>query len=126
MNEPPPRLRLAATVLSTPDANALAGFYRELLGWNEVRAEPGWVVLRPADGAAGLSFQTVTAYRAPVWPERADEQQMMLHLDIQVSDLAGAERRAVELGACLADHQPQAGVRVLLDPDGHPFCLFES
>jgi hypothetical protein len=45
---------------------------------------------------------------------------MMLHLDIGVRDLAAA----VELGAALPSHQPQADVRVLLDPAGHPFCLY--
>lgn len=30
------------------------------------------------------------------------------------------------MGASVADHQPQAEVRVMLDPDGHPFCLFAS
>ncbi|CAN5836641.1 hypothetical protein BH24ACT6_BH24ACT6_16980 [soil metagenome] len=30
---------------------------------------------------------------------------------------------AMALGATLAEHQPQANVRVLLDPAGHPFCL---
>ncbi|MGB7237372.1 MAG: VOC family protein [Rhodococcus sp. (in: high G+C Gram-positive bacteria)] len=33
-------------------------------------------------------------------------------------------RWATEQGATLADHQPQVGVRVMIDPDGHPFCLF--
>ncbi|WP_232821653.1 VOC family protein [Desertihabitans aurantiacus] len=28
------------------------------------------------------------------------------------------------LGASLAEHQPQKDVRVMLDPDGHPFCLY--
>jgi hypothetical protein len=27
-------------------------------------------------------------------------------------------------GATLADYQPQDDVRVHLDPDGHPFCLY--
>ena len=31
---------------------------------------------------------------------------------------------AVEAGATLAEHQPQQGVRIMLDPAGHPFCLF--
>jgi hypothetical protein len=31
---------------------------------------------------------------------------------------------AVELGARQADFQPQDDVRVMLDPDGHPFCLY--
>jgi len=26
----------------------------------------------------------------------------------------------------LAKHQPQQGVRVMIDPEGHPFCLFEG
>jgi hypothetical protein len=30
------------------------------------------------------------------------------------------------MGATLAQVQPQDDVRVLLDPDGHPFCLFLS
>jgi hypothetical protein len=31
---------------------------------------------------------------------------------------------ALALGATLAAHQPQEEVRVLLDPAGHPFCLY--
>lgn len=33
---------------------------------------------------------------------------------------------AVEAGATVAEHQPQEGVRVMLDPAGHPFCLFSG
>jgi hypothetical protein len=49
---------------------------------------------------------------------------MMMHLDIGVSDLDAGARWAVECGATVADHQPQDDVRVMLDPEGHPFCLF--
>ena len=31
---------------------------------------------------------------------------------------------AVELGAEEAEFQPQDDVRVMLDPAGHPFCLY--
>jgi hypothetical protein len=51
---------------------------------------------------------------------------MMTHLDIAVEDLAAAVAWAVEAGATLAGYQPQENVRVLLDPAGHPFCLFEG
>lgn len=34
------------------------------------------------------------------------------------------DRPAVELGATVAGYQPQANVRVLHDPVGHPFCLY--
>ena len=49
---------------------------------------------------------------------------MMAHLDIRVDDLDAAVAYAVESGATVAEFQPQGGVRVCLDPDGHPFCLF--
>ena len=35
------------------------------------------------------------------------------------------EARALALGAAAAPNQPQADVRVMLDPAGQPFCLFE-
>ena len=44
------------------------------------------------------------------------KQGMQLHLDIEVSDLAAATEHALELGATLAEFQPQDDVRVLLDP----------
>ncbi|UBU14161.1 VOC family protein [Nonomuraea gerenzanensis] len=117
-------MRLSATVLETPDANALAAFYRALLGWEVADEEPGWVVLRPPGGGAGLSFSTDPQYVRPTWPARPGAQQMMAHLDIEVDDLAGSSARAVELGATVAEHQPQQDVLVHFDPDGHPFCLF--
>lgn len=48
---------------------------------------------------------------------------MAMHLDIGVDDLAEAVAWAVEVGATLAEAQPQEHVRVMLDPHGHPFCL---
>ena len=50
----------------------------------------------------------------------------LLHLDFHVDDLREACVHALRVGARLADFQPQPDVRVLLDPDGHPFCLTES
>jgi hypothetical protein len=49
---------------------------------------------------------------------------MQLHLDVQVTDLPGSVEDAVALGATLPGFQPQEDVRVLLDPAGHPFCLY--
>jgi len=48
----------------------------------------------------------------------------MLHLDVAVDDLEVAVTASVALGATIADYQPQDSVRVLLDPEGHPFCLY--
>jgi catechol 2,3-dioxygenase-like lactoylglutathione lyase family enzyme len=119
-----PTLRLSGIVLDSPDPRALAAFYQRLLGWPIGTDEPDWVTLRSPDGGAGLSFQTERAYRRPVWPAGPGDQQMSVHLDIGVDDLDAACAHAAQVGAVLADHQPQDDVRVHLDPDGHPFCLF--
>ena len=118
-----PKMTVVSTVLDSPDPPALAEFYHRLLGWPYGDREPGWVTLRPP-GSTGLSFQLEERYRRPVWPSTEDEQQMSLHLDIRVEDLDAAVAYALSLGAELAEFQPQEGVRVCLDPDGHPFCFF--
>ncbi|MFI0790339.1 VOC family protein [Streptomyces lydicus] len=119
-----PRFSLATVVVDCPDAQALAGFYRVLLGWEVKLSEADWVLLRNPEGGTGLSFQSEPDYRPPAWPELPAEQQKMLHLDIRVDDLDEAEAYTVALGAARAAWQPQDDVRVLLDPAGHPFCLF--
>ncbi len=119
-----PRMTLTATVLDAPDASELAAFYRRLLGWTIRTDEPGWVTLRAPDGGAGLSFQTETAYVRPTWPAGPGDQQMMMHLDIEVEDLDAAGAHAIAAGAVLAEYQPQDDVRVYLDPAGHPFDLW--
>jgi catechol 2,3-dioxygenase-like lactoylglutathione lyase family enzyme len=119
-----PAVTLTATVLDAPDARALAGFYQRLLGWPIGRDEPDWVTLRPPGGGAGLSFQTEGTYVRPTWPAGPGDQQMQMHLDIEVDDLEAAGALAVTAGAVLADYQPQDDVRVYRDPAGHPFCLW--
>lgn len=118
-------MRLAGTVLSTPDATALASFYEQLFDWKRLVDEPGWVIVRGESGTA-LSFHHDDHYVPPTWPSVPGEQLMMVHLDIATDDLDAAVARAIECGARLAEHQPQDDVRVMLDPDGHPFCLFSS
>lgn len=121
-----PRMFIAATVLGTPDPRGLASFYSQLLGWPITWNEPEWVMLKPPDGATGLSFQLEETHEPPVWPQVPGKQQMMMHLDIAVDDLESAVAWAVQCGATVASFQPQEKVRVLLDPAGHPFCLFPA
>ena len=121
-----PRFTLAGIVLDSPDAQALAGFYERLLGWQRQQDEPGWVKLGAPAGGPGLSFQSEPKYVRPVWPSRTSDQQMMVHLDIAVDDIEMSGAHAVAAGAVLADFQPQDDVRVYLDPAGHPFCLFRA
>src|SRR5215213_5044820 len=118
-------MRVKSIVLGAPDPRALAAFYQRLLGWELGSDEPEWVTLNAPEGA-GLSFQLESAHVRPVWPAGPGDQQMQIHLDIAVDDLAEAGAHAESAGATLAQFQPQDDVRVYLDPAGHPFCLFVS
>lgn len=121
-----PRIQISAAVLGAPDARLLATFYERLLGWPITVDYGDWVMLRHPSGGTGLSFQTEPGHVAPVWPARPGEQQMMIHLDVGVDDLGNGVSWATDAGAVLADFQPQDDVRVMLDPAGHPFCLFQT
>ena len=103
----------------------MADFYGRLLGWEVTNRDGrGWVAMRDPSGGTGLLFQAEAGYRAPVWPEQPSGQDKMLHLEIQVDDLDSAVAHAVAIGARVAQYQPQPGVRVMLDPANHPFCLY--
>lgn len=119
-----PSMRLATVCIDCADADAMADFYGRLFGWEVTASEPGWVLMRDPHGGTGLSFQSEASYQPPVWPEQPGTQGKMLHLDVKVDDLDSAVDHALGAGARLAEYQPQARVRVLLDPAGHPFCLF--
>jgi catechol 2,3-dioxygenase-like lactoylglutathione lyase family enzyme len=119
-----PNMQVTATVIGTPNPQRLADFYQALLEWNRLDNKPGWVKLQPSSGGPCLSFQYEASFMPPEWPAVAGAQHMMMHLDIAANDLEAAVSRAEELGARRADYQPQPHVRVMLDPDGHPFCLF--
>ncbi|HEX2195513.1 MAG TPA: VOC family protein [Actinomycetota bacterium] len=110
--------------LDAPDAPALARFYARLLGWRVDKEEPDWATIAPPSGVAYIGFQTSREYVRPVWPPAPGEQQMMMHLDFEVDDLKAAVEDALAAGATQAKHQPQDNVRVMLDPAGHPFCLY--
>ncbi len=126
-------MRLSGPTLDAADPLNLARFYERLLGWQIVEVEgprpddppnAGWVLLRSPDGRQKIEIQWDPEYRPPVWPTVSDQQRMMMHLDIGVGDLQSGVRWAVAQGARQSDHQPQPGVRVMIDPEGHPFCLF--
>lgn len=117
------------TVLGSSDPIALGSFYAEMLGWEATVVDPTWVtmLMRDPEGHAthaNLAFQLEERHVRPQWPAAPGGQQMQMHLDIGVRELEPAVADAVALGATLAAFQPQSDVRVLLDPDGHPFCLY--
>jgi catechol 2,3-dioxygenase-like lactoylglutathione lyase family enzyme len=111
-------------VLDSTDPPRLARFYSAIFGWPIVRSDERWATLGPPDGVAYMAIQLAEGYQPPTWPTVDGRQQMMMHLDVEVANLDEAVSAALALGARLASHQPQDTVRVLLDPDGHPFCLY--
>lgn len=130
-----PSIRLTSVTVTTPRPRALAAFWSALLGWPVSAEEPagegepeeaGWAQVRPPAGVAGftLNLEHERSWTRPVWPSEPGHQFATEHLDLEVDDLDAAVAWALECGAELAAHQPQADVRVLFDPDGHPFCFF--
>ncbi|WP_204835890.1 VOC family protein [Mycobacteroides salmoniphilum] len=129
---------ISSVTISAADPRKLAGFYHRLLGWtitaieDQHPGEPdqaGWAQLRaPADlpGLTTINIEYERQFVRPTWPSQPGKQHITVHLDLPVADLDAAQQRAVEAGAVIADFQPQEGVRVLIDPAGHPFCLFQS
>jgi hypothetical protein len=140
---------VSQTVLDCRSPRLLAEFYRELLGYayrpGDERPPGGkpdergedWLVIRPEtddrDSGRGLAFQGNPEYEPPVWtpePDRAGQQQIMLHLDMTVPDLESLEaqrRRVLFLGGSqLYDRSDdeEEPLYVFADPAGHPFCIF--
>ena len=139
-NEPTarPSIRWSGVCLDCADAEQMAAFYGQLLGW-EITARDesttrlggsGWIGMEDPRGGVSLSFQAEDWYRPPTWPEAPDAQDKMLHFEVDVDDLDAAIALVVAAGGTVAAHQPpdrdQAELRVVLDPAGHPFCLISD
>lgn len=119
-----PSPQLQTVNIDCADAAAMADFYGRLFGWKISYQDSDFILLRDPAGGTGLSFQERDDYEPPVWPEEPGSQDKMLHLDLKVDDLDAAVAHALASGARLAAHQGRDDLRVLLDPAGHPFCLF--
>lgn len=128
-NEPTvskPRLRFAGTAMATRDPDALASFYERLLGWPRIMDDDDWVALRHPDGGTAIAFHVDEHFVRPVWPSEPGAPMMTAHLDLTTDDLEAAVAHAVACGAAVAAYQPNDTERVMLDPDGHPFCLIAT
>jgi hypothetical protein len=129
----PPKSRLSGPVIDSADPIGLARFYAHLLGWDLDEVEgpspggspgEGWARIMSPSRHLKIEFQWDPHYVAPAWPTEPGRPSMMMHLDIAVEDLEAGVAWAIELGARPAHHQPQDDVTVMIDPAGHPFCLF--
>lgn len=108
-----------ALTIDCPDAEVrerMCHFYSEALGGEivsgSVRAR-GWLFI----------FEVIPDYKTPTWPVGETPKQM--HFELMVEDLAVAVRTLQGIGATLAEYQrpEDGGLRVMLDPAGHPFCV---
>jgi predicted enzyme related to lactoylglutathione lyase len=114
-------MRIFAVTIDCSDPHRLARFYQSLLGGSIATTNDIFVALTFDEGPR-IDFQRVERFSPPAWPSPDKPTQM--HLDFVVDDLDEAEGRAAALGATKADCQPGGDrFRVLIDPEGHPFCL---
>jgi len=124
-----PSIRWTTLTVDCSDAEVLGTFYSRLLGWEvTARDGAGWLQLRNPEGGIGLNVQAEEAYEPPIWPEQPGRQAKMMHFEVLVNDLGAAVRTVLESGGTEAPHQPadrnRARLRIMLDPAGHPICLF--
>jgi hypothetical protein len=102
--------------------------YRDMFGIQILDKEERWAMLGDPAAGMNINIQAEDWYSAPVWPEQGDAQTKMMHFEIEVGDVESAVARAVSLGAKQAPNQPadrdQSNLRIMLDPAGHPFCLW--
>lgn len=132
-----PQFRFSGPVLDAPDAPALVRFYEQFLGWEvgdlvgPSEGQPpgwGWGVVRGPEPGHKVEVQYEEHYQRPVWPAASGQPGMQAHLDFWVDDLEAGVAWALACGATEASPQPAdrdpAKLRIMLDPAGHPFCLW--
>ncbi len=129
MNLDEPGARWTGVCIDCADDAELAAFYGQLLGWETTASDgKGWCQLRDPAGGVGINIQRESWYQPPTWPEQAEAQHKMMHFEIEVDDLEVAIAAAVAAGGKEAPIQPEdrdpERIRVILDPAGHPLCLF--
>lgn len=106
-------------VFSARDSQRLAAFWTELLGLDVRVNWPDWIETDPGRGGVLLAFQPVADGQDPPSPGP-------ISLDVEVTDLDAAQRRAEALGATLAEvvhYKPGEEHRVMADPEGNRFNL---
>ena len=123
-----PTNRWVGVAIDCQDAIPVARFYERLLGFEVHDLGPRWAQLFDPAGGVHLNIQGEPKYEPPTWPEQPGEQQKMLHFEVEVADLEAAVATAIDAGGTEAPWQPPdrdpQRIRIMLDPAGHPLCLF--
>lgn len=122
-------IRWVGVAIDCADAGPVARFYERLLGFEMGEfSPPNWAQLWDPAGGVHLNIQGEAWYVPPTWPEEPGEQTKMMHFEVQVDDLEATVAIALEAGGTEAPSQPPDRntnrVRIMLDPAGHPLCLF--
>jgi catechol 2,3-dioxygenase-like lactoylglutathione lyase family enzyme len=98
----------------------LARFYAAALGWEVTYSDENYGMVE--GNGIRIGFGKVEEFPPFQWPDEAGTKRF--HLDLHVDALDAAAERLCAIGATQPDFQPGGDRwRVLLDPDGRPFCL---
>ncbi len=114
--------RLVGVTIDCQDPATLAAFWSSLLGrpLSHEHSAPGWATVGSRhDASPRLTFQAV--------PE-SKKDKVRLHLDVQVDDIDSGRRDVELLGGRWTQQRhdyPDGVVLVMLDPEGHEFCLVQ-
>ncbi|WP_433444289.1 VOC family protein [Nonomuraea sp. CA-141351] len=112
---------LTSIVIDCADPAALAGFYAKATGWQVGSGDDDFVGLE--GGPVSIAFQRIDGYQGPGWPDGGKH----VHLEFKVPDVEAAMKELAGLGATVPGFQPGgADWTVLIDPEGHPFCIMEG
>jgi predicted enzyme related to lactoylglutathione lyase len=115
------RAHVRTVIMNSEEPERLAEFWAAVLGvrMREHDPEAGIIWLEPDEpGGVNIGFQRV-AHRASGPSET--------HIDVAVEGLDAAQASIEERGGALREvHTLEGGFewRVLMDPDGNPFCIF--
>lgn len=118
--------KLSSIIMDAKDPKRLMQFYCDLLGWEMTYESETFCALASPEGGTGLGAQLVESFKPPVWPPEKDGADQGAHCDFQVSNLEASVALALKLGAKKADEQFIENLAVMIDPEGHPFCLFPA
>jgi predicted enzyme related to lactoylglutathione lyase len=111
---------LSMVNIDSADPARLARFYAAALGWDVTYSDDNYGMVE--GNGIKIGFGKIDEFRPAQWPDDAGAKRF--HLDLQVDDLDEAAEKLCAIGASQPDFQPGADRwRVLLDPDGQPFCL---
>jgi hypothetical protein len=118
-------LRLQNISIDCHDAEGLAAFWRDVLGWRITSVDPEEVVIEPPVGSREEGIVPDILF-LPV-PEGKTVKNR-LHLDLRPSDQDAEVERIMNLGATRVDiGQTDACTWVVMaDPEGNEFCVLRA